>query len=58
MFCAVRWAINEPMQHVEHMGGFAPLVLTRKLYEIVAIAAQQFRGYMFRMDEPKVGRRG
>lgn len=52
-FCSVRWALDE-LNHVEHVGALPPEVATRKLYEIVAVVAQQFRGYIFKVNEPQV----
>ena len=52
-FCAIRTALDE-VGTVPNPDGTAqglPPVVSRKLYEIVAIIAMQFRGYIFKLDE-------
>ena len=53
----MRWALDElgvGMEHVIHSGALPPPVVSRKLYEIVAVVAQQFRGFIYRASEPQV----
>ena len=56
-FVAVRAALDE--LGLESAAGTPPLELppsiSRKLYEIIAITAMQFRGYIFKVNEPQVG---
>jgi hypothetical protein len=55
-FVAVRAALDE--LGLESTAGTPPLELppsiSRKLYEIIAITAMQFRGYIFKVNEPQV----
>ncbi len=55
-FVAVRAALDE--LGLEPAPGDPPLELpplvSRKLYEIMAITAMQFRGYIFKVNEPQV----
>lgn len=55
-FVAVRAALDE--LGLESTAGTPALELppsiSRKLYEIIAITAMQFRGYIFKVNEPQV----
>ena len=60
-FCAMRVALDELGISMPSDGGDSPplelpLVVSRKLYEIIAITAMQFRGYIFKVNEPQARR--
>ena len=54
-FCAIRMALDEVgvLRNPEGIAQGLPPVVSRKLYEIVAVVAMQFRGYIFKVDEPQ-----
>ena len=54
-FCAMRMALDElGFEALEGTERDLPPVVSRKLYEVVAVVAMQFRGYIFKVNEPQV----
>lgn len=52
-FCAMRCALDERKLHAanEDMALELPAPVSRKLYEIIAVNAMQFGGYIFKVNE-------
>ena len=53
---AMRLALDELVTAASDVALELPPIVSRKLYEVVAVVAMQFRGYIFKVNEPQVGR--
>ena len=53
-FVAMRMALDELASATSETAVELPPIVSRKLYEVVAVVAMQFRGYIFKVNEPQV----
>ena len=53
-FVAMRLALDELASATSETPVELPPIVSRKLYEVVAVVAMQFRGYIFKVNEPQV----
>ena len=53
-FVAMRLALDELASATSEGVAELPPIVSRKLYEVVAVVAMQFRGYIFKVNEPQV----
>ena len=53
-FVAMRMALDELASAMSETAAELPPIVSRKLYEVVAVVAMQFRGYIFKVNEPQV----
>ena len=51
---AMRLALDELGSAASDAAMELPPIVSRKLYEVVAVVAMQFRGYIFKVNEPQV----
>jgi hypothetical protein len=52
----MRLALDELVTASSDLAMELPPIVSRKLYEVVAVVAMQFRGYIFKVNEPQVRR--
>ncbi len=50
----MRMALDELASATSDTAVELPPIVSRKLYEVVAVVAMQFRGYIFKVNEPQV----